>query len=405
MRCRYSTIALSFVLVVPGCTKNDDGGSAAAAPPAAAVAPDMPAIAHSVVSRSLGVREGDRVVVEGSPRDLEMFEDIVLEVEKAGGHVLPMITTERMTRRSYDDVDARYDSLQDGWGKVLYTSADRRILIDVVETPDLLAHVDPARIAARARANKSASDLIYVRKIPTIYIGNDMYPTHATAARFGMTRDQLAGFFWSALTADFSNLTANANTIENAIGNAKELHITDTNGTDVRIGVARKKWYVSDGVMTSEGIKRGDFLKYLPAGELYSLIDPSSAEGTIVVDHYSYQSQDIAHLVLKVSKGRVTSMTAASGLEPLQRAYDAEKSDEKSLVSIIDFGINPGIKAAAAPNVRTWVPEGMVTISIGNDAWAGGSHNVSFNNVRMFLSKATVTADGKVIVENGVIKR
>ena len=49
-------------------------------------------------------------------------------------------------------------------------------------------------------------------------------------------------------------------------------------------------------------------------------------------------------------------------------------------------------------------PEGMVTIQIGNNAWAGGTNN-SGVGISTFLSTATVTEDGKVIIENGKLKK
>ncbi len=404
MRRRTAYMALSFFCITAGCKDKGAAASEAAPPPAASVAPDLKAIARSVVTRTVGIKEGDIVTVIGSPRDLELLEDIVIEVQKAGGRVLPIITSERMARMSFDEVPAKYDSEMGVWPAIITSNVTAQITIDGVETPDLLANVPAERIATRSTATLEATANFYRRGVRSVDIGNGMYPTHAAAAMYGISRDQLATFFWSALNADFADIRTNARIIQDALANAKEVHITDANGTDLRVGITGQKWRVSDGVMTEENIKNKDVQKYLPAGELYSLVDPGSAEGTIVADHYPYQGKNITGLTLKLSKGKVVSMTGSPEVARLKKSFDAESHPRKAEITVLDFGLNPGIRATAAKTLRTWVPEGMVTISVGNDVWVGGSNNSPFG-AGIFLASATVTADGKVIIENGNIKR
>jgi leucyl aminopeptidase (aminopeptidase T) len=364
----------------------------------------MKAIAHAVVTRTLGVKEGDVVTVTGDPRDLELLEDLTIEVAKAGGHPLPILTTERLTRMSYDEVPEKYDSLRPVWSEAISNTATAGIAISGVETPDLLAAVPPSRIAARNAGLANSINIFYKRNVRSVDIGNGMYPTHATAAQYGMSRDQLATFFWSAMTADFSDITANGKLLQSALANGREIHITDKNGTDLRLTITRAKWRMSDGTMTSENIAAHDVNKYLPAGELYSAIDYGSAEGTVVADHAPVQGKDVQNLTVKIAKGNVVSMSGSSGVEVLQKAYDAVAAPRKSEVTVLDFGLNPGIRASVAKTLRAWVPEGMVTIGIGTDRWAGGTNTSAFL-LPIFLASATVTVDGKVIIENGNIKR
>jgi hypothetical protein len=46
---------------------------------------------------------------------------------------------------------------------------------------------------------------------------------------------------------------------------------------------------------------------------------------------------------------------------------------------------------------------GMVTIGIGGNAWAGGTNKEPFSLVH-HLPGATVTLDGKALIENGKLK-
>ena len=77
---------------------------------AAAQAPDLQAVARNLVQAGM-VKTGDKVLITGSVRDAALMEDIAIATMKAGGQPMIALGSERLTRRSYDDVPASYDSL------------------------------------------------------------------------------------------------------------------------------------------------------------------------------------------------------------------------------------------------------------------------------------------------------
>jgi hypothetical protein len=91
-----------------------------------------------------------------------------------------------------------------------------------------------------------------------------------------------------------------------------------------------------------------------------------------------------------------------AGFAALKADYDARGAG-KELLGYVDFGINPNLKLAPSSKYGNWVSAGMVTVGTGNNTWAGGTNNVS-GGVTGHLVGATVKIDGKVIVENGVLK-
>ena len=70
---------------------------------------------------------------------------------------------------------------------------------------------------------------------------------------------------------------------------------------------------------------------------------------------------------------------------------------------MIDVGINPNVRPPAGGKVLTYTQAGMVSVSVGNDTWAGGDDNTPFG-LAGFLPGSTLTVDGKVIVEKGELK-
>jgi leucyl aminopeptidase (aminopeptidase T) len=130
---------------------------------------------------------------------------------------------------------------------------------------------------------------------------------------------------------------------------------------------------------------------------------PGSAEGRIVVDQLFFQGREVHDLELTIANGRLVSMTASSGIEPLQALYDAS-DDEKDELSTLDIGLNPDVQIPDGSSLRTWVPAGMVTLGIGNNLWASGANSSGFF-LPVYLPASTLEVDGTVLVRGGQLVR
>jgi leucyl aminopeptidase (aminopeptidase T) len=404
MQRRIATFAAMLLVAgASACNDANSSDSTAAAPPPASVVPDLEAIAASIVNQSAAVREGEQVVIVGGIRDFELLENIATQVRRAGGDPLLSINSERMDRRYYDEVDAKYDTMPAQWDVAVVSQADVIILVDHSETPDLLAHVPAERRAARTRTQAASQDIFLKRRVRQVEVGNDMYPTHARASRFGLSRDELAAFFWGALQASPDAIRDNGDKLKNLLAGARELHITDPHGTDLRVRLtAGATPFTNDGAISPEEVRAGEVFAYLPAGEVYTRVTPEGTSGVIVSDRQPYQGKFIENFTLRIENGRIAEMTANSGLEPFRALLDAHGADLQRL-SVVDFGVNPGLKATASEHLRTWVPEGMFTVSFGNDTWAGGTNTIPAA-FPVSIPDATVRIDDRVVIENGVLK-
>ena len=95
-------------------------------------------------------------------------------------------------------------------------------------------------------------------------------------------------------------------------------------------------------------------------------------------------------------------MVRPLGFAAMKADFDARER-AKDMLSYIDLGINPNYKLAPNSKIGNWVSAGMVSVGTGNNQWAGGTNNAT-GAVGGHLAGATVKVDGKVIVENGVLK-
>jgi leucyl aminopeptidase (aminopeptidase T) len=384
----------------PSPATSAPGAQTAAPPPAPA---DLAAVAKTMVKAAM-VKEGDKVLINGGVRDNALLEDLAVETMKAGGHPLISLSSDKLTRRSYDEVPAAFDNLPPAMTLAILETIDVALTVDAGESETVLAGVPADRIAARNKAALPAYAVFLKRGIRAVSLGNGLYPTAAAAKRLGRPQAEIAATFWKAAKVAPETLRAKGDSVRAALAAAKQVSLSSANGTKITFGVDVAKAAVSDGAITPEKVKQGGIAveTWLPAGELLVPVTPGTGEGTIVIDKALRQGELIEGLTLTISKGKLISMTATKGLAVLQASYDA-CTGGKDLFSHIDLGLNPEVSLPTNTGRIVWMAPGGVAIGLGdNTAWGGT--NVSSFNFSGAVTNATLEADGKVIIENGVLK-
>ncbi|UCH09590.1 MAG: aminopeptidase [Fidelibacterota bacterium] len=362
---------------------------------------DTDALAEKLVAQCANISEGDLVRVSGSVRDAKLLEDIALRVRKLGAFPLVTLASERYAHRYYDEVPEKYDSQPRALGMALADIFTAQIFVDVGVTPGLLADVPPERFAAQGKVDAPVNERLRERNVRFVNLGNDLYPTPALAKQYGLSREKLSSIFWDGVDTDYSELQAAGERVKAVLSAGTELQITAPNGTDLTLTITGRPALVSDGVISDEEMEQGGAAcqVWLPAGEVYLVPVPGSAQGTVVVDRHFYQGEEIINMTLTFEAGALISMSAESGLEPLQARYDAAGAG-KNLFGVMDIGLNPNVRIPTGSSMVAWMPAGMVTIGVGNNTWAGGDNSTDFS-VYPHLPGCTVTVDGQTIVEEG----
>src|SRR2546428_13934010 len=119
--------------------------------------PDVRAIAHQLIASTM-LQEGQSVLITGSVRDAGLMEDLAIEARKAGAQPLLVMSSERLIRRSYDEVPAKYDTQEPKLDLAVAKLFDAQIAIDFGQTDGLLAGVPPERLRARGTAGAPANE-------------------------------------------------------------------------------------------------------------------------------------------------------------------------------------------------------------------------------------------------------
>ena len=384
------------------------GTSATPAPAETAKAPatDLEQLANRLVPQSAAVKEGEIVLISGRTQDAELLENLAVNVRKAGAFPLVIYTSDRMAKRMFFDVPDKYDSQADALDMALVNLADVNIAVANNATENLFEGADPKRMAARGKAGEAVALAALKNNVRFVEVGNNLYPTPWRADRYGMSADELATTFWNGVNLDYSELQTRGEQVKAALSGGNEIHITNPNGTDLKLSVKGRKVLVSDGIISEADRKAGGAAVsvFLPAGEVYTTPVPGSGEGKVVHSRTFFRGKQIDNLTLTISGGKVTAMTGSGpGYADFKAEYDAVDDARKDLLGFVDLGINPNVKLPASSSVGTWVPAGTVTVGTGTNTWAGGDNAVSYGTT-IFLPGSTVTLDGKPIVEKGVLK-
>ena len=416
-----TAVAVAVLTVLAGCNRAAPDADSAAAPPAAgsdasAAAPaatdaakrpatDLEKLAERLVTQSAAVKEGEVVWISGRTHDAELLENLAVHVRKVGGFPIVTYSSDRLAKRMFFDVPAKYDSQPDALGMALADLIDVTISLGNGTTQDLFEGADPARTAARGKADEATMQAFMKNRVRTVEVGNDLYPTPWRAERYGMDEAALSKIFWDGVNLDYTELQARAEQVRAALAAGNELHVTNPNGTDLRLRIQGRTVAASDGIISADDLKAGPPpAVYLPAGEVYTTPVPGSAEGKVVSTRSYYRGKPIDNLTVTFAGGKATAMTGSGpGFAGLKAEYDAVDDARKNEFAFIDFGINPNVTLPANSTVGTWVPAGAVTVGTGSNVWAGGTNAITYG-MTMFLPGSTVTLDGKPIVENGTLK-
>jgi leucyl aminopeptidase (aminopeptidase T) len=329
---------------------------------------------------------------------------VAVEAAKVGGHPSVVLGSDRLDRMLFDEVPPKYDATSSAFPLKYAGFVTAIIAVDYNDNPGVLAGVPPARIAAQSKAGAPANALLRKRAVRQVLLGNELYPTAARAAEFGVSQDQLAEVFWSGVNVDYATLRSTGLSVRRMLATGRQLHLTNPNGTDLTVSVKGQPVKVTNGAISQADVRRGGAapIVWLPAGEAMVTPVAGTARGVVVADHFFFQGKDIEGLRLEFKGGRLTSMTARSGLEPLKGLYDAAAKG-RDIFGVIDVGFNPNVHIVPGSKMVAWMPAGMVTIAVGNNTWAGGKNTVNFG-MAPFLPGSTLTVDGTVLVDGGALK-
>jgi hypothetical protein len=190
----------------------------------------------------------------------------------------------------------------------------------------------------------------------------------------------------------------------------RPIRITDARGTDLRLRVPADGWFhKNDGDMSPARAAAARSVRdremEFPAGALRFIPDVTSTEGKLVVTSPVAGSADPDTVTLEFSGGRVVRRHAAKDDAGFARLWDGFGGDIDKVGEIV-IGTSPLLAGTLPSGTLPYYGygDGFVRVSMG-DNWESGGTNRSPSGrpLWLFLEKATVESDGRVLVKEGRI--
>lgn len=378
------------------------------ADPASAVwQPDWPAIAHRAVVSTLGLQRGERVIYLGDPGLHPGLMDAVRgAVLDAGGIEQATILawspalTARRTPAGHSP-DPELDLLE------------RRAHWELFATADVFLWLPPTTFHRAGSYTTLESEWIVDRwrgrsvhlhwaPDPVLPAGD---PVNAEIERMGER---------AILELDYAEHAARQHRILAALRGSR-VTITTPAGTELSVDCPEDGWYyANDGAggpaVSRLGASARDRTQELPCGAIRTIPGLRSATGIIRLrDRTAFRGSGFSlaaysdDLDLILADGRLTHLVSATHQDALDTGIAGASGDWDLLAELV-IGTNPLIHTPAGASFPPFwgYQAGLVRLFFGDNSESGGPLRSTLS-LNTFLQEATVIADGRIVLDGGVI--
>ncbi len=347
-------------------------------------------LARSVLENNLRVRAGERVIIEAWTHTLPWAVAFAREARRLGAQ--PLIP--------YEDEAAYWDAVEDGEDAVLGKAAAHEWA--ALGKTDVYIHMwgpgDRVRLSRlpEARVNRllgfnpgwyAAAEKAGVRGA-RMELGR-VYST--TARAYGADPSKWTDQLVRGTMVTPEALARTGAPIAKALGRGKRLRIRDDKGTDLTLGLSRRRARVLAGRPISAPF---GMLVTLPSGLVRVALDESVAEGTIVANRFSYYDDGQATGgSLQFRNGKLTHAEFDSGGERFTAGY-RKGGKGRDRPGMLGIGLNPGLHNT--PQIED-IELGAVMVSVGGNRGLGGKNPSPFFGW-VINAGATVEVDGRPLI-------
>jgi leucyl aminopeptidase (aminopeptidase T) len=368
---------------------------------------DYPAIAKRLVQQ-LALKPGERVLSIAHPG---VFDDLLpyirYEVMRAGGVDLGVVEVLREPLPESFDTAVLQKGAREAQAhyKAMFRDVDAAIMMPGANT----SH--PAYLAMQDWLKDDLAEHRGRRTIHFHWIENgSAYPIAGQPLPPRPEMD--ANYQRALLQTDYQALGERERAFAAALKTG-DVHITSPSGTDLRFRAGDRPANLQDGdasaARTAQGKVLVDHEIELPAGVVRVAPIEDTVEGVIAFPPSQWDGRPVDGLKLRLSKGRVVEITAASGKEAVE-AEMRQAGGAGRAFREIGLGFNPLL---AVPVRTPWIPyygygAGVVRLSLGDNTELGGMVAAPAGQrayVRWnFFTDLTVTVGNTIWVRNGELQ-
>lgn len=336
----------------------------------------------------LGVEAGELILVRDRAGRRDVFEAMLLAVEERGATPLPELVTTAYLRglmaRTPVEHLKTWDRHRLGW----MNQIDRMLVLEGM--PIALADVPEAALAAWRRAVGRIVAADDARRLPFMLVA---VPTPERAASVGLPLDELEAMLLPALAVEAETLRAEIERTLGLIGDARQLTIRTGDDCELHLVLGNRAWLDDAGAIRPGDRERGAHVANLPAGSVYTTVLEGETHGRIHIG--------LENVILRFEAGSVVEIDGGEQAEAMRAMLDHHGAGARR-ISHIGIGLNPALRRFIGWTLVDEHVHGAIFLALGENRYLGGE-NESTLNVDYALPAATLLADDRVVVNNGIL--
>jgi aminopeptidase len=366
--------------------------------------PRIDKLADVLVNYSIGVRPGDKVLVNGSSLAAPLLKAVYVKALQAGGYPLMMVSLPDIETLLY-----RYAS--DGQlqhvpppTQLIYETYDAYIQIGSAENTKSLSSIDPVKMVLRNRAQRDLIKTFMQRSaIGQLRWSATLFPTNAYAQDAEMSLSEYEDFVFSACLPDMSdpvaywkNFSAWQQKIVNWLKGKNKVRVVGPE-TDLTLSIAGRTFINCDGH------------ENMPDGEIFTGPVENSISGHV---YFSYpaiqQGREVTGVRLWFENGKVIKAIASKNEDYLNETLDTDEGSR--FVGEFAIGTNEGIQRFTRQILFDEKIGGSFHLALGAGYPETGSQNQSAihwdmicdlrHGGEIWVDEVLLYKDGKIVIDS-----
>lgn len=360
--------------------------------------PTADELARHVLTRRLGVKRDENVLIESYPSALPWATAFVRQARRLNAR--PVLL--------YEDERSYWDAVDHGYGGIIgHPGAHEWAALG--STDVYVYFWGPEDLGRRSRLPDPVSER-------TVAYGQEWYDraraagvrgarmeiakvTEPNARHYGLSLVRWRAAVLRATMRDPQTLARPIARLQKALRGGRELRLTAPGGTDLRLALDHGPVRTFDGRRVRPAPKRWRYslMATVPSAAVGVRLNGSVADGSIVANRPSYLDVGPAEGGrARFSGGRMTSLSFRTKNAAVRARY-AKGSKGRDQVGFLEIGLDPDLQGV--PDLED-CEAGAVTLGIGANAGWGGPNRSSFMTW-LVVGGAKLSVDGSPIVRGG----
>jgi leucyl aminopeptidase (aminopeptidase T) len=332
------------------------------------------------------------------------MEALAVEVQKVGGDPLLLLETPKVLHSYFTNVPDQYlGHPSAAWQDFQAQGIDVEFTLPSVENfQQTLADVPAERQSKVFAAFVAGQAPLTERqnRNKTRRLNLIAPPSRTDVAQARIDSATYTRMYEQALAADYQAIAQHGRAVQQALEGARQVHITTPEGTDLTFSV-RDRPIILDAGMVAPG-SRGLLAArtgQMPGGAIRMAPVEASVNGKIRAPSDQCE-KPVKDEQIDVRGGMPANVRAATDEACVQNALK-----HAGRFGWVEIGLNPALRVtdphASITSALLDLGAGAVTVNFGTNQELGGENKTASGGWLIGLPRATVEADGKVVVRNG----